>query len=187
MSVGDSVFFWLQKGQPVLLGAQSASEFCYFCKKRVYIMERQAAEGVFFHRHCLKCDYCSVGLRLNNYSCERPQGEEGEQRCSSCESNNDNNDSSSRSSSEEPLIRYHLNGRPLLFFLLLSLSLSLSLSLFFSFQNLNFSRNLSLCLHSHRQSVLQDHIQLVTATELSLFFSLCVFLFLFFSLFFFFQ
>ena len=123
MSVSDSVFFWLQKGQPVLLGAQSASEFCYFCKKRVYIMERQAAEGVFFHRHCLKCDYCSVGLRLNNYSCERPQGEGGEQRHSSCESTNDNNDSNSSGSSEEPLIRYHLNGRPLLFFLLLSLSL----------------------------------------------------------------
>ncbi|XP_070189268.1 protein-methionine sulfoxide oxidase mical3a-like [Littorina saxatilis] len=60
------------KGQPVLLAAQHGSEFCYFCEKRVYIMERQATEGVFFHRHCLKCDYCGVGLRLNNYSCERP-------------------------------------------------------------------------------------------------------------------
>nr|KAG5694857.1 hypothetical protein BaRGS_028785 [Batillaria attramentaria] len=63
------------KGQPVLLAAQSASEFCYFCKKRVYIMERLGAEGVFFHRHCLKCDFCGVGLRINNYSCERPPGE----------------------------------------------------------------------------------------------------------------
>ena len=67
----------------MLLAAQSASEFCYFCKKRVYIMERQAAEGVFFHRHCFKCDYCGVGLRLNTYSCERPQGDGGEQGCCS--------------------------------------------------------------------------------------------------------
>ena len=34
-------------------------------------MERMNAEGVFFHRGCLKCDFCLCGLRVNNYSCER--------------------------------------------------------------------------------------------------------------------
>ncbi|CAL1537118.1 unnamed protein product, partial [Lymnaea stagnalis] len=59
------------KGQPTLLAASAASEFCSFCHKRVYIMERMSAEGEFFHRGCLKCDHCGVGLRLTNYSCDR--------------------------------------------------------------------------------------------------------------------
>ncbi|CAG5127224.1 unnamed protein product, partial [Candidula unifasciata] len=59
------------RGQPSLLAASSASEFCSFCHKRVYIMERMSAEGEFFHRSCLRCDHCGVGLRLTNYSCDR--------------------------------------------------------------------------------------------------------------------
>ncbi|XP_067675060.1 F-actin-monooxygenase MICAL3-like isoform X3 [Haliotis asinina] len=55
----------------VLAAAKPESEFCVFCMKRVYIMERMSAEGVFFHRGCLRCDYCNTNLRLNNYSCER--------------------------------------------------------------------------------------------------------------------
>ncbi|XP_062601308.1 protein-methionine sulfoxide oxidase mical3a-like [Saccostrea cucullata] len=60
----------------VLLAAQPESEICYFCKKRVYIMERMCAEGIFFHRGCLKCDFCECGLRVNNYSCDRLAGGE---------------------------------------------------------------------------------------------------------------
>ena len=66
----------LQKAPGILLAAQPASEFCAFCKKRVYIMERMSAEGVFFHRGCLKCDYCATSLRLTTYACDR-QPEEG--------------------------------------------------------------------------------------------------------------
>ncbi|XP_064616529.1 LOW QUALITY PROTEIN: protein-methionine sulfoxide oxidase mical3b-like [Liolophura sinensis] len=59
-----------------LMAAQPASEFCVFCKKRVYLMERMSAEGLFFHRGCLKCAYCAVSLRLGNYSFEKsPAGE----------------------------------------------------------------------------------------------------------------
>ncbi|ETE71592.1 Protein MICAL-2, partial [Ophiophagus hannah] len=37
------------------------SEICYFCKKRVYVMERLSAEGHFFHRECFKCNfYCKL-------------------------------------------------------------------------------------------------------------------------------
>eukprot|EP00106_Octopus_bimaculoides_P005041 XP_014772483.1 PREDICTED: protein-methionine sulfoxide oxidase MICAL3-like isoform X3 [Octopus bimaculoides] len=56
---------------PTLLAAQPASEFCYFCKRRVYIMERMSAEGLFFHRGCLRCEHCKNNLRLSNYSCDR--------------------------------------------------------------------------------------------------------------------
>ncbi|XP_054719606.1 LOW QUALITY PROTEIN: protein-methionine sulfoxide oxidase mical3a-like [Uloborus diversus] len=49
----------------------AGSEICYFCKKRVYLMERLSAEGLFFHRSCFKCEYCSASLRLGNYSFDR--------------------------------------------------------------------------------------------------------------------
>uniref|UniRef100_A0A3B4YFK5 LIM zinc-binding domain-containing protein n=1 Tax=Seriola lalandi dorsalis TaxID=1841481 RepID=A0A3B4YFK5_SERLL len=36
--------------------------------KRVYVMERVSAEGLFFHRSCFQCDYCSSTLRLAAYA-----------------------------------------------------------------------------------------------------------------------
>ncbi|CAG5135941.1 unnamed protein product, partial [Candidula unifasciata] len=59
------------KTQTSLDQPPSVSDVCYFCRKRVYIMERVSAEGQFFHRSCLKCDHCGMGLRLTNYSCDR--------------------------------------------------------------------------------------------------------------------
>ncbi|XP_076311448.1 molecule interacting with CasL isoform X1 [Tachypleus tridentatus] len=44
------------------------SEICYFCNKRVYLMERLSAQGFFFHRSCFKCEYCNGSLRLRNYA-----------------------------------------------------------------------------------------------------------------------
>ncbi|XP_048463758.1 protein-methionine sulfoxide oxidase mical3a [Rhincodon typus] len=44
------------------------SDVCYFCGKRVYVMERLSAEGKFFHRGCFKCAYCGVTLRLASYA-----------------------------------------------------------------------------------------------------------------------
>ena len=50
---------------------------CYFCGKRVYLVERHSAEGVFFHRGCLKCDYCGGNLRIGQYSFKRTDDGEG--------------------------------------------------------------------------------------------------------------
>ncbi|XP_061494553.1 F-actin-monooxygenase MICAL3 isoform X3 [Rhineura floridana] len=44
------------------------SDVCYFCHKRVYVMERLSAEGKFFHRSCFKCEYCATTLRLSSYA-----------------------------------------------------------------------------------------------------------------------
>uniref|UniRef100_A0A671ST50 LIM zinc-binding domain-containing protein n=1 Tax=Sinocyclocheilus anshuiensis TaxID=1608454 RepID=A0A671ST50_9TELE len=44
------------------------SDVCYFCGRRVYVMERLSAEGKFFHRSCFQCDHCSSTLRLSNYT-----------------------------------------------------------------------------------------------------------------------
>ncbi|XP_041071706.1 protein-methionine sulfoxide oxidase mical3a-like isoform X4 [Carcharodon carcharias] len=44
------------------------SDVCYFCGKRVYVMERLSAEGKFFHRGCFKCAFCGMTLRLATYA-----------------------------------------------------------------------------------------------------------------------
>ncbi|KAF5302677.1 hypothetical protein FQA39_LY10173 [Lamprigera yunnana] len=51
----------------VILPSNSGSEYCHFCQKRVYLMERLSAEGRFFHRGCFKCQYCCTTLRLGSY------------------------------------------------------------------------------------------------------------------------
>ncbi|XP_004711670.1 F-actin-monooxygenase MICAL2 isoform X1 [Echinops telfairi] len=44
------------------------SDTCYFCKRRVYVMERLSAEGHFFHRECFRCSVCTTTLRLAAYA-----------------------------------------------------------------------------------------------------------------------
>ena len=53
-----------------------ASDNCYFCQKKVYLMERQSAEGVFFHRSCFRCHHCQMQLKIGNYSYSRGTGNE---------------------------------------------------------------------------------------------------------------
>ncbi|XP_041713785.2 protein-methionine sulfoxide oxidase mical3b-like [Coregonus clupeaformis] len=55
-------------------GPGGASDVCFFCSKRVYVMERLSAEGLFFHRSCFQCDHCSSTLRLASYAYDRPNG-----------------------------------------------------------------------------------------------------------------
>ncbi|XP_056373892.1 F-actin-monooxygenase MICAL3 isoform X1 [Hyla sarda] len=50
------------------------SDVCYFCRRRVYVMERLSAEGKFFHRSCFKCDYCNTTLRLSCYAYDLEDG-----------------------------------------------------------------------------------------------------------------
>ncbi|XP_037316029.2 protein-methionine sulfoxide oxidase mical3a-like [Pungitius pungitius] len=40
---------------------------CFFCQKRVYLMERLSAESLFFHRSCFQCFSCSECLKLSTY------------------------------------------------------------------------------------------------------------------------
>uniref|UniRef100_A0A8C3U1I7 F-actin monooxygenase n=1 Tax=Catharus ustulatus TaxID=91951 RepID=A0A8C3U1I7_CATUS len=61
----------LRKEFPKSIGG---SDICYFCKKRVYVMERLSAEGHFFHRECFKCDICSTTLRLGIYAFDVEEG-----------------------------------------------------------------------------------------------------------------
>ncbi|XP_055935059.1 F-actin-monooxygenase MICAL3-like [Argiope bruennichi] len=52
----------------------AGSTVCYFCKERVYLLERLSAEGLFFHRTCFKCEYCNTALRLGDYSFDKDSG-----------------------------------------------------------------------------------------------------------------
>ncbi|XP_015486177.1 F-actin-monooxygenase MICAL2 isoform X2 [Parus major] len=61
----------LRKEFPKSIGG---SDICYFCKKRVYVMERLSAEGHFFHRECFKCEMCSTTLRLGIYAFDVEEG-----------------------------------------------------------------------------------------------------------------
>ncbi|XP_062932610.1 F-actin-monooxygenase MICAL3 isoform X16 [Cynocephalus volans] len=61
----------MKKEFPQNLGG---SDTCYFCQKRVYVMERLSAEGKFFHRSCFKCEYCATTLRLSAYAYDTEDG-----------------------------------------------------------------------------------------------------------------
>ncbi|XP_078452950.1 F-actin-monooxygenase MICAL3 isoform X7 [Lampetra planeri] len=61
----------LRKEFPQNLGG---SDTCYFCGRRVYVMERLSAEGKFFHRGCFKCNYCDVTLRLGAFAFDVEDG-----------------------------------------------------------------------------------------------------------------
>uniref|UniRef100_A0A8D3AHM1 F-actin monooxygenase n=1 Tax=Scophthalmus maximus TaxID=52904 RepID=A0A8D3AHM1_SCOMX len=55
--------------------AVGCSGVCFFCQKRVYVMERLSAEGFFFHRSCFQCDFCSSSLRLASYAFDQNEGQ----------------------------------------------------------------------------------------------------------------
>ncbi|KAK9526025.1 hypothetical protein VZT92_016684 [Zoarces viviparus] len=48
--------------------SSGCSDVCFFCQKRVYLMERLSAESLFFHRSCFQCCQCSDTLRLAAYA-----------------------------------------------------------------------------------------------------------------------
>ncbi|XP_029334961.1 F-actin-monooxygenase MICAL2 isoform X3 [Mus caroli] len=60
-----------RKAFPLSLGGRDT---CYFCKKRVYVIERLSAEGHFFHQECFRCSVCSATLRLAAYAFDCDEG-----------------------------------------------------------------------------------------------------------------
>ncbi|XP_062481537.1 F-actin-monooxygenase MICAL1 isoform X2 [Pezoporus occidentalis] len=63
----------MDPGQPAAARGDS-SDACYFCGRRVYILERASAEGRFFHRGCFQCRQCGATLRLGDYACDEQHG-----------------------------------------------------------------------------------------------------------------
>ncbi|RVE56832.1 hypothetical protein OJAV_G00225050 [Oryzias javanicus] len=53
---------------------QSSSLTCFFCKERLYVIERLTAEGLFFHRGCFTCHSCGSALRPPSYTYDQHRG-----------------------------------------------------------------------------------------------------------------
>ncbi|XP_038848067.1 F-actin-monooxygenase MICAL2-like isoform X2 [Salvelinus namaycush] len=47
---------------------------CHSCQKRVYVVERISAEGLYFHRECFRCDTCGSVLRQGGHAFDSEQG-----------------------------------------------------------------------------------------------------------------
>ncbi|XP_041324134.1 F-actin-monooxygenase MICAL1 isoform X2 [Pyrgilauda ruficollis] len=64
----------MDPGQPPRDRTGENSDACYFCGRRVYIVERASAEGRFFHRGCFQCRRCGATLRLGDYAFDEEDG-----------------------------------------------------------------------------------------------------------------
>ncbi|XP_047246452.1 protein-methionine sulfoxide oxidase mical3b-like isoform X6 [Girardinichthys multiradiatus] len=71
-SLAEQIASRIQHQQSSLVSV--SSDVCFFCKQRVYVMERLSAEGLFFHRSCFRCGSCSAPLRLVSYSYDQDSG-----------------------------------------------------------------------------------------------------------------
>uniref|UniRef100_A0A674JER1 Molecule interacting with CasL protein 1 n=1 Tax=Terrapene triunguis TaxID=2587831 RepID=A0A674JER1_9SAUR len=70
---GPKAAVWLPP-QSSLTSPAESSDACYFCGKRVYILERVSAEGHFFHRGCFQCHQCGTTLRLGDFVFDEDDG-----------------------------------------------------------------------------------------------------------------
>ncbi|XP_043356279.1 F-actin-monooxygenase MICAL1 isoform X2 [Dermochelys coriacea] len=64
----------LGRQQSLLTSPAESSDACYFCGKRVYILERVSAEGHFFHRGCFQCHQCGTTLRMGDFAFDEDDG-----------------------------------------------------------------------------------------------------------------
>ncbi|XP_010879231.2 F-actin-monooxygenase MICAL2 isoform X2 [Esox lucius] len=53
----------LCKKGPMRREFSGSGDKCHSCQKRVYVVERISAEGLYFHRECFRCDTCGSALR----------------------------------------------------------------------------------------------------------------------------
>lgn len=60
----------------MVFNSQKSSDYCNFCKQKVYLVEKISAEGLLLHRNCLKCHHCHTSLRVGGYAFDRddPEG-----------------------------------------------------------------------------------------------------------------
>ncbi|KAG7482965.1 F-actin-monooxygenase MICAL2 isoform X4 [Solea senegalensis] len=53
---------------------QQTGDRCHSCQRRVYMVERVCAEGLFFHRECFRCSTCNSALRQGAHAFDSEQG-----------------------------------------------------------------------------------------------------------------
>ncbi|XP_061884476.1 F-actin-monooxygenase MICAL2 isoform X5 [Entelurus aequoreus] len=62
------------KGSSVQKPFPQSSEKCHSCERRVYLVERICAEGLYFHRECFRCAKCSSTLRQGSHAFDSQHG-----------------------------------------------------------------------------------------------------------------
>ncbi|KAF1392838.1 hypothetical protein PFLUV_G00032200 [Perca fluviatilis] len=62
------------KGGSLRRAFPQSGDQCHSCERRVYMVERVCAEGLYFHRECFRCSTCSSALRQGAHAFDSEQG-----------------------------------------------------------------------------------------------------------------
>ncbi|XP_070687651.1 F-actin-monooxygenase MICAL2 isoform X3 [Pempheris klunzingeri] len=62
------------KGGSVRRAFPPSGDKCHSCERRVYMVERVCAEGLYFHRECFRCSTCSSALRQGAHAFDSEKG-----------------------------------------------------------------------------------------------------------------
>ncbi|KAM3625192.1 uncharacterized protein V6R79_008392 [Siganus canaliculatus] len=62
------------KGGSLRRAFPPSGDKCHSCDRRVYMVERVCAEGLYFHRECFRCSTCSSALRQGAHAFDSEQG-----------------------------------------------------------------------------------------------------------------
>ncbi|KAF7211990.1 F-actin-monooxygenase MICAL2 isoform X2 [Nothobranchius furzeri] len=62
------------KGSSIRRTFSQMSEKCHSCGKRVYMVERICAEGLYFHRECFRCSTCRSALQQGAHAFNSEEG-----------------------------------------------------------------------------------------------------------------
>ncbi|XP_037345894.2 F-actin-monooxygenase MICAL2 isoform X1 [Pungitius pungitius] len=63
------------EGSSVRRAFPPSGDKCHSCARRVYMVERVCAEGLYFHRECFRCSTCSSALRQGAHAFDSEQGQ----------------------------------------------------------------------------------------------------------------
>ncbi|XP_062417747.1 F-actin-monooxygenase MICAL2 isoform X3 [Pungitius pungitius] len=63
------------QGSSVRRAFPPSGDKCHSCARRVYMVERVCAEGLYFHRECFRCSTCSSALRQGAHAFDSEQGQ----------------------------------------------------------------------------------------------------------------
>uniref|UniRef100_A0A4W6G2W2 F-actin monooxygenase n=1 Tax=Lates calcarifer TaxID=8187 RepID=A0A4W6G2W2_LATCA len=62
------------QGGSVRRAFPQSGDKCHSCERRVYMVERVCAEGLYFHRECFRCSTCSSALRQGAHAFDSEHG-----------------------------------------------------------------------------------------------------------------
>ncbi|XP_054892689.1 F-actin-monooxygenase MICAL2 isoform X4 [Poeciliopsis prolifica] len=70
----NSYTFQKTQGSSIRRTFSQSADKCYSCSKRVYMVERVCAEGVYFHRECFRCSTCNCSLPQGAHAFNSEEG-----------------------------------------------------------------------------------------------------------------